>query len=318
MKCVLPLLPVVVLLKSATAAFNGTDITSAPFDPTEPVYQIHDKYPPVMTSTWTYGVQHDGWWIAHEALRGEVNDFQMALESLVSIPSASTVPAATAVTDHSVVVIAMQKWWRGHLKHMHSHHRNEDRIIKRFATQRFRWPDFVENDHQEILQRLDAIDTLVQRIVEIGTSVASSTGSDNTDRISPPSDNIVTCITELKSLWTDYNRVILQHLDQEEEVYRPYESIFPSETCAKDATSVGYDGTSCRDGCYRALRGRGRHEGEYEGSKDTKDDGSDRVEFDSEAKTSALCEGHGEPAGDPKTCTTGVVILEINCFKSIH
>ncbi|KAI2498126.1 Hemerythrin HHE cation binding domain [Fragilaria crotonensis] len=218
MKCVLPLLPVVVLLKSATAAFNGTDITSAPFDPTEPVYQIHDKYPPVMTSTWTYGVQHDGWWIAHEALRGEVNDFQMALESLVSIPSASTVPAATAVTDHSVVVIAMQKWWRGHLKHMHSHHRNEDRIIKRFATQRFRWPDFVENDHQEILQRLDAIDTLVQRIVEIGTSVASSTGSDNTDRISPPSDNIVTCITELKSLWTDYNRVILQHLDQEEEV----------------------------------------------------------------------------------------------------
>ena len=216
MRCVLPLLQVVVLLRSATATFNGTNITSAPFDPYEPVYQIHDKYPPNMTSTWTYGVKHDGWWIAHEALRGELNDFQMALKSLVPIPLTSTVPSSTAVTDHSVIVIALQKWWRGHLKHMHSHHRNEDRIIKGFATQRFRWPDFVETDHQDILQRLNAIDALVQRIVEIGKSVASS--RDTTGSSSPPSDNIVTCMAELKSLWADYNRVILQHLDQEEQV----------------------------------------------------------------------------------------------------
>jgi hypothetical protein len=214
MKYILPL--VGVLLRSTAAASNGSNIKSSPFDPNEPVHQIHDKYPPNMTSTWTYGVKHDGWWIAHEALRGEVNDFQMALESLVSSPLTSTATSATAFTDRSVVVIAMQTWWRGHLKHMHSHHRNEDRIIKRFATQRFRWPDFIETDHEDILQRLDAIDTLVHRIVEIGTSVMSS--SLNNGSISPPSDNFVMCMVELKSLWTDYNQVILQHLDQEEEV----------------------------------------------------------------------------------------------------
>lgn len=202
------------LLISTIAASIDKSITPVPFDPLDPVYQIQSKYPPNMTSTWTYGLEYDGWWIAHEALRGEVLEFQMALESLSR--SASSLPATNENTDHRVLVRKMQKWWRAHLKHMHSHHRNEDRIVKSFATQRFRWPEFIEADHHDISQLLDKIDRLVQRIVKVGTSVPSTTTKSGS--ISPPSDSIISCMAELRSIWDDYHQVVFRHLAQEEEV----------------------------------------------------------------------------------------------------
>jgi len=170
---------------NTTMGLSGKDST---FDVLDPTYQIHEKYPPNMNTTWTYGMEHDGWWIAHQALRGELDDFQATLKSLHG--RLGTKQRA-----------AMQKWWRGHLIHMHSHHHNENKIAKKFASQRFRWPDFIEPDHDDILQRLDSINNLVDKIV-------------NSNR---PED-VATNLSELTIAWTDYHCTISQHLDREEEI----------------------------------------------------------------------------------------------------
>jgi hypothetical protein len=172
------------LFVGTTMALIGSDTT---FDPLDPCYQICERYPPNMTSTWTYGMEHDGWWIAHQALRGELDDFQTILGSLHGLSTKQR--------------SAMQKWWRGHLKHMLSHHHNEDKIAKKFASQRFRWPAFIETDHDDVLQRLDSINTLLDKIVH-----------------STLSEDVATHLSELTIAWTDYHHAMSQHLDREEEI----------------------------------------------------------------------------------------------------
>jgi hypothetical protein len=184
MKSVASLL-VLLFVVNTTIALPRRDST---FNFLDPAYQIHEKYPPNKNNTWTYGIEHDGWWIAHQALRGELDDFQAILSSLHG-------PICTKQRA------AMQKWWRGHLKHMHSHHHNEDNIAKTFASQRFRWPDFIEPDHDDILQRMDSINALVVKIV-------------NSNR----PEEIATHLSELKIAWTDYHCSVAEHLDREEEI----------------------------------------------------------------------------------------------------
>jgi hypothetical protein len=97
-------------------------------------------------------------------------------------------------------VQALQKWWKGHLKHMTSHHRNEDNIAKQFAEKRFRWPEFVESDHVEIDRLIASIEVLIQRIAQDGSSISMGH------------------IVQLRTLWKEYHVIVARHLDQEEDV----------------------------------------------------------------------------------------------------
>jgi hypothetical protein len=189
MKSILAL--AIALLLCTTTASSSNNGAVVAFDPTDPAYQVNEKFPPNMTATWTYGIEHDGWWIAHQALRGELQDFSNALASLVSF----------GITQQQVV--ALRKWWKGHLKHMHSHHFNEDKIAKKFSSQRFRWPDFIEVDHEDVLQRLSSIEKLVQNVVNSSSTQPGEVASH---------------VEKLNSTWGDYHRIVSRHLDQEEEI----------------------------------------------------------------------------------------------------
>jgi hypothetical protein len=166
-----------------------TTTPKAAFDPAD--YQLHAHFPPNKTATWTYGIGYDGWLLAHKGLRGELQDFAEALESMLS---------QTSVTVEKAQKQALQKWWRGHLKHMTSHHRNEDSIAKKFAEKRFRWPDFVEMDHEEINRHIESIKPLIQFIVRDSSSISMGH------------------IVQLRTLWKDYHAIVARHLDQEEDV----------------------------------------------------------------------------------------------------
>lgn len=96
----------------------------------------------------------DGWTLAHDALRGEVYDFIDALEAMNYRQTPISRRQARAI----------RKWWRGHLKHMQSHHTNEDRIVKAFVQSRFIYPDFMEEDHEQVEHYFDVISNLVKQL----------------------------------------------------------------------------------------------------------------------------------------------------------
>jgi hypothetical protein len=165
-------------------------VFSSEFDPTDPGFQVTEAFPPNKNETWTYAIEQDGWYIAHEALRGEANDFTKALDRFLL--------HSHRIQDFHLK--AMKRWWMGHQKHMDSHHHNEDMIAKKFASQRFHWPDFVDQEHQILLADLSSLDVAIKEFVH--TKPAEYTLH----------------LERIKELWDAYHQHVLLHLAREEEV----------------------------------------------------------------------------------------------------
>jgi hypothetical protein len=115
-------------------------------------WQVQSMHPPNKAGTWTFGIDMDAWTLAHDALRGEVHDFEWALEAVLAQQQPISRRQARA----------MRRWWHGHLTHVRSHHCNEDKIVKAFVKQRFLYPDFMETDHVQIERHLTIISGLIR------------------------------------------------------------------------------------------------------------------------------------------------------------
>jgi hypothetical protein len=163
-------------------------------------WQLHSSHPPNKSGMWTYGIDLDAWMLAHDALRGEVHDFEWALETLL----AQRKPLSRRQTR------AMRRWWHGHLIHMRSHHRNEDKIVKAFIQQRFAYPDFMEMDHVQIERHLNIISGLIRWL-------ASARSNDERKEI----------IDRLQKVFQRYvHQNLLAHLEAEEEIGIPLTRAF--------------------------------------------------------------------------------------------
>jgi len=191
------------LLSVAMLTYNNTQQARTDsclsFDPINPTYQVSSKYAPDKLSTWNYGIELDGWMMAHDALRGEVNDFDKALETLLTTTNLNTSQAR-----------AVQQWWSLHRTHMESHHRNEDKIVKKFACRRFKYPEFMEKDHLKIEAHLRAIDTQVGEL--IGNFSSVPTVNDDTSQ---------SILSKLSVSWKAYKADLFPHLKAEEDICIP-------------------------------------------------------------------------------------------------
>lgn len=133
----------------------------------------------------------DGWTLAHDALRGEIRDFQHALDA-----------ASQPISRRQAR--AMSKWWRGHLKHVHSHHTNEDRIVKAFVQRRFAYPEFMDEDHEEIEHHFDAISKYMRDLY-----------------IARNDHDRMVAFVQLKRAFAEYADCLLPHLLAEEAIGIP-------------------------------------------------------------------------------------------------
>lgn len=160
---------------------------------TSTVASSHSSWhPPDKTSLWTYGIDMDGWTLAHDALRGEVHDFSQVLEALLA--------QSDPISNRQVC--AMNRWWRGHLIHMRSHHENEDHVVKAFVRRRFGYPHFMEVDHALIECHLNSISRLIKML--------SGRTRTSTDRLQ--------ILARLKAALRRYQDDLLPHLKGEEDV----------------------------------------------------------------------------------------------------
>ena len=116
---------------SATATIRMTPAV----DVTDPQYQVSPNFPPDKESTWHYPANEDGWVLAHNSIRYELQHFQEALEALVKRND----------TLDQWHVDALQQAIAGHLEHVHGHHHIEDDLFGPFLKDRIRYPEKVRS-----------------------------------------------------------------------------------------------------------------------------------------------------------------------------
>ena len=123
------------------------------------------------------------WYIAHDSIRNELDEFKSAIEA--------TIERNEIPKDWEVASI--QRWWRSHYDHIHSHHLNEDIKLNPFLRQRIVYPEKLEADHVVLVDHMKTIGNLVDGLSETGTS-----------------------LVDLSSAWKDYINMMKPHLLEEE------------------------------------------------------------------------------------------------------
>lgn len=161
-------------------------------------------------SLWKHPQEHDGWTIAHDSIRGELNNFKDALASVSDRHGKSGSKVLL-----SWELDAARSWWESHVAHFKAHHGNEDHKFNPYLRTRFNYPEKLEKEHETIEEHTDRIDALLKK------------------------DEVV--IKDLKQLWKEYIDMLLPHLKEEEDVGIPLMRAFftPEEIGALVASIVG-------------------------------------------------------------------------------
>lgn len=154
----------------------------------DPKWQVSDEYKPDKDGAWKHPAKADGWVLAHNMIRGEIQDFIEALQSI-----SNKYPNSTPLW----AVESIQKFWFHHESVVHHHHNNEDDIMTPFMKTRINLPEKLEADHIDVIARMN----------DIAKAVKDLKQGDSLD--------------DLLSSITLYRTLLLPHLLEEEEIALP-------------------------------------------------------------------------------------------------
>jgi hypothetical protein len=126
--------PVVVFNRCTMTEVTTETETAMPFDVTDKVWQLHGKFSPDKESAWSHPKEKDGWVLAHDALRHDLQALISTLETMQARKS----PFGDWQAG------CFQKAWNGHFHFIHMHHNNEDHILAPVLKTRFKYPDKVQ------------------------------------------------------------------------------------------------------------------------------------------------------------------------------
>ena len=165
-------------------------MTSAPatIDTLDLKWQVSDKFKPDKTEEWSFPANKDGWVLAHNMLRGEINAFIKAIESI-----SAKFPNATP----SWAVESIQKFWLHHESVVHDHHDNEDNLMTPFMKTRIVLPEKLEDDHVAVVALINEVSSVAKNLKD-GES-----------------------LDHLLSVATSYKEALFPHLEEEEEIALP-------------------------------------------------------------------------------------------------
>ena len=131
------------------------------FNADDPQWAVNAaEFPADKEHTWGHREEDDGWKLAHDSIRGELDDFQEALEALVERHNAGH-DNVTPLEFWEVGSI--KKWFDGHEKHIVSHHKNEEELIVPFLKTRFNVPASVNDDHRGLEEHMEKLKALLAR-----------------------------------------------------------------------------------------------------------------------------------------------------------
>jgi hemerythrin-like domain-containing protein len=166
---------------------------AATFDPTDLKYRVSDEFPPDKESTWPYPPEKSGWFMAHNCLRGMMEQFQDCLTS-VRGRKANEYPHYLQVWQ----VDCLQELFAFQYDMVKEHHTTEDNILAPEFLKRFKYPDKLVDDHEGIIKLLDKVNGIVKNLKPGADAVAS--------------------IDELIVEFEKYSKMIRPHFEEEESV----------------------------------------------------------------------------------------------------
>jgi len=108
-----------------------------------------EKYPNDKAETWSKNpVSRDGWFVIHEAIRLEMNEFKDAAAAIKTLLETEDkeFPAWMAVN--------LKTWWDYHEELVHSHHDHEEKIFFPALSERINFPPKLTDDHVELVRLL--------------------------------------------------------------------------------------------------------------------------------------------------------------------
>jgi hypothetical protein len=148
-------------------------------------YQADKNYNPTKDFLWIHSIEKDGWVLAHNAIRYELDSMHLALSKLKN------------KNLEFWQIFCLQEWWEGHSKHINEHHKNEDEIFNPFIKTRIIYPIKLESDHLK----------LSEIMIQINHKIKELSKDDN--------------INEILDIWEIYQSFMISHLREEELIGLP-------------------------------------------------------------------------------------------------
>ncbi len=173
---------------------SATEDLKKKFNPTNPKWAVDAiNFPPDKAKLYGHPMAEDGWVHSHNALRMEIKDFKGALDK-IEINSIKLGSKDLKEWE----LDAIKKWWTAHKEHVTSHHETEDEIFNPYFRTRIKYPEKLETDHAGLVEIINEID------------------EDVSNRKLPISRNEL--VSTLRRIWNRYEKFMLPHLLEEEEV----------------------------------------------------------------------------------------------------
>jgi hemerythrin-like domain-containing protein len=166
----------------------SSTITTDNFNTSDTKWQVSDKFKPDKEDSWTYPASSDGWVLAHNMIRHEIDTLLQGLECI-----SNKFPNATP----SWAVESIRQVWDHHQVSVHDHHSNEDNITTPFIKKRVNLPDKLEADHVIVVGCMDSVSNAIKELKE-GDSLSS-----------------------LVSAMAEYKEKMFPHLQEEEQIALP-------------------------------------------------------------------------------------------------
>lgn len=154
-------------------------------DATHPRFTANASFLPDKTALWKHPLEEDGWTLAHNALRGEIETLKNVLSHLGDRRLAEW------------EVESLQAWMNGHMIHVRDHHYNEDKAFTPYMETRIVLPEKLTTDHVPLVRIIEDTERKVAALKE---------GS---------------AARDIRAMWGRYERMMLPHLHEEELVGLP-------------------------------------------------------------------------------------------------
>ena len=168
-----------------------------PVDTSDLKYQADKAYRPDKESTWKFPKEHNGWFIAHNTIRGEMQNIEDCLKAILS-RAEKHIKNDSAKVLASWEIDALQTVFNAHDSFVHLHHENEDDIVSPWLATRINLPSKLTDDHEGIVKMMGSIEAKIMAL--------------------KPGDERNASIIPLLDDWKLYATTMRAHLQEEEEI----------------------------------------------------------------------------------------------------
>jgi hypothetical protein len=148
-------------------------------------YRVSEQHAPDKESTWGHAAEDDGWYKAHNSIRGEIRSLGRALDVIGITPL------------QEWQLRSLKAYWTGHARHVYAHQGNEDELFNPYLRTRIAVPDKLEADHVVLVALMERLGALVDSL-RAGCSAL-----------------------ELRVAWAAYDTAMTAHLSEEEQIGLP-------------------------------------------------------------------------------------------------